>query len=73
MVVEIEVPSKSRPDCGDRIISMKVNFFVLHRPPEPLHEHVIAPATLAIHADCNALVLERLRERIAGELVNLLP
>ena len=41
---------------------VRIALFVLDGFSAPLHEHVIAPAALAIHADSDAVAIERLRQ-----------
>jgi hypothetical protein len=37
---------------------MEIDLLVFHRAPEALHEHVVAPAALAVHADGDLLAQE---------------
>ena len=50
---------------------MQVDVLVFHALPQPFNEHVVYPPTLAIHADFNIVVLERLGEAFARELISL--
>lgn len=70
-VIERQIASDPAPGRAYRFVGMQVHLFVLDRLPQPLDEHVVAPAALAIHADGNAIVLEQLREFEAGELGGL--
>src|SRR5436305_10689492 len=47
---------------------MQVDLLVLHTSPQPLDEHVVDPAALAIHADANSIELEDLGERLGAKL-----
>ena len=67
---------ESQPPCEDfpswrtsRSISSISSYF--ERAPQPLHEDVIAPRPLAVHADLDATLLERVRERLVRELTAL--
>ncbi len=70
-VVEAEVPGNAGLSPGDGLVGMEVGLFVLHRFPQPLHEHVVAPTARAIHADPDTLVLEQVGKRFADELAAL--
>ena len=47
---------------------VEMHAFVLERTPEPLDHHVVAPATLAIHADGDPVTAQDLQKRATGEL-----
>ena len=53
----------------DTVVSMQIDLFVFHTPPQPFHEHVVPPAAFAVHADLDAAVLQQLGKFEAGELV----
>lgn len=67
-IVKIQIPTDRAPGRAHRLIRVQIHFLVLDRLPQPLDEHVVAPAATAIHADGDAVVLEQLREFQAGEL-----
>src|SRR5208282_6528713 len=46
-----EIRRHFRSRLGYRIVGMKINMLVLDCIPQPLDEHVVAPAPLAAHAD----------------------
>ena len=71
-IVEIEIAAQCLPNLGNRLVAVQVNLLVLDRFPESLYEDVIPPATLAIHADLNALILKQADEGGAGELATLI-
>ena len=50
---------------------MQIHLLVFHTPPQPLDQHVVAPAAGAIHADSDVVLLEEPRELLAGELAAL--
>ena len=45
----------------------EIDLLVLDRPPEPLDEDVVAPGTLAVHADGDAGLVQHAGEVVAGE------
>jgi hypothetical protein len=47
---------------------MQVDVFVLHAAPQPLDEHVVDPAPLAVHIHAHALGQQRGGEVLVGEL-----
>src|SRR3954466_1482987 len=70
-VVEAEIPADRGASLGDRVVSSKVDLLVLDRSPEPLDEDVVAPGTLAVHADGDPVLGQRPGEGPAGELLGL--
>lgn len=44
---------------------------VLNRLPQSLNKHIVAPASLGIHVDGDAAILEQLREFETGELAGV--
>ena len=51
---------------------MEVDLLVFHRAPKALHEHVVAPAPLAVHADGDFLAVKDGGERGTRELRSLI-
>ena len=70
-VVEREIARDRGSRLAHRLIGPQVHLLVLQRLPEPLDEHVVAPAALAVHADGNAVALEQRDEFHASELAAL--
>jgi hypothetical protein len=70
-IVEVKIPSQGCLRLGDRIVGPQIDFLVLHAFPQPLDEDVVAQATLAVHADLDAVFLEQPGEFQAGELAAL--
>src|SRR5271165_3087826 len=70
-IEEVEIPAQRRARLGDGVVGLEVDLLVLHRPPEPLDEDVVAPGALAVHADGDPVRLEDAGERLAGELAAL--
>ena len=54
-----------------RVEGIEVHALLLERAPQPLDEHVVQPAALAIHGDLNAGRLQFVRPVPAGELAAL--
>ena len=52
-------------DCG---VGMEVNLLVLHRPPQPLHDDIVAPGAPAVHADSDFLPVQHAGKGHAREL-----
>jgi hypothetical protein len=71
-VVEADVAPDSSSRRRDAFIGVQIDLFVLNRFPEPLDEHVVAPASLAVHADGDVVVLEQRGEVCAVELASLI-
>ena len=71
LVVEQEVVFQPPLGLQDVGVGFQVHLFVLHRPPQSLHEDVVGVPTLPVHADLHTSVLEDLGELQAGELAPL--
>src|SRR5215210_2168838 len=71
-VVEAEILADRGAGLGDRIVSSQVDLLVLDRSPEPLDEDVVAPGTLAVHADGDLVLGQHADKDVAGELAALI-
>src|SRR3954469_4318342 len=67
-IVEGQVPADRGPGLADRVVGSEIHLLVLDRSPEPLHEDVVPPGALAIHADGDAGLEQHVGEVEAGEL-----
>lgn len=71
-IVERNVALDGRFRFRDAVVGMQIDLFVLERLPESLHEDVVAPAALPIHAQRNAMRLaNEANECGIGELAAL--
>ena len=61
-VVKLKVAGKLLPSVGYAFVGVQVDVLVFHTLPQPFHDYVVYPPTLAIHADFNVVVLEHLAE-----------
>jgi hypothetical protein len=52
--------------------SSEVDALMFDAAPEPFHEDVVMVATLAVHADTDAMLLENTCEGLTGELDTLI-
>jgi len=50
-VVKAKVSGNTRPGLAGAAVDVQVDLFVLDGFSAPRHEHLIAPAALAVHAD----------------------
>jgi hypothetical protein len=55
-VVELQVFSDGSPGFLDRLLCMEIDLFIFDRLPDSLHEKIISPTALAVHADVNAVL-----------------
>ena len=53
-------------------VAKDINVVILHRAPEPLDHDVVQSVVFAVHADFDAMSLQRPREGFAGELATLI-
>lgn len=63
----LEIPSQSALRHCNAVVIVKVHLLAFDRAPQPLDEDVVEHPAAAIHADPNALALERAGECFAGE------
>src|SRR5215208_8282943 len=71
-VVEVEISADRGASLGNRVVSSEVDLLVLDRSPETLDDDVVAPGTLAIHADRDPVPGQHAGEDLAGELAALI-
>ncbi len=70
-VVEVDVGGQAAAHGADRLVGFGVDVLVLDALPQPLDEHVVAPAAAPVHADGDAVAVQRVGELQAGELAAL--
>ena len=70
-VVELQIPTDRGARLADAVIGPEVDLLVFDRAPEPLDEDVVAPRSLAVHADGDGLRQQQAGELGAGELAAL--
>src|SRR5439155_12578244 len=72
LVVEREILPQSPLRVSHSFILLRIDFFVFHTPPQPLHEHVVQRPAPPIHADPHSRRRKPPRERRARELGSLI-
>ena len=70
-VVKGEVPGQLQFGFGDILIGVEIDVLIFDALPYPLDKDVVNPATLAVHADLDAIGFENPGEFGAGELAAL--
>src|ERR1700722_3116019 len=68
LIVEIEPGANTGLGLGHTRIGVEVDLLVFEASPQPLDEDVVHAPALAVHADCDAVILQRAGEIVAGEL-----
>jgi len=71
LVVERQIACYPLVRGLDGVVRVQIDLLVFEASPQPFHEHVVAPAPFAIHADLNAVLAQELCELLAGELAPL--
>jgi hypothetical protein len=71
-VIELQVFPDGSPGFVDRLVCVEINLFILDGLPDPLDEHAVSPAALAVHADVDAVLSWQPSEVFAGELTALI-
>src|SRR6202011_1301755 len=71
LIVEAEPGADAGPGLGDRRIGVEVDFLVFEAAPQPLDEDIVHAASLAVHADHDAVPPQSPGEVVAGELAAL--
>ena len=73
MVVIIGEPSaKAGTQFRSGLEGVQIDAFVLHRPPEPLDEDIVHPASPSVHADLDLSCAQHTGEGVAGKLAALI-
>src|SRR5882724_12891430 len=67
-VVKVEISAERMSCLADGFVGPQIHLLVFDAAPQPLNEDVVAPCSLAIHADRDAVAGERAGEGRAGEL-----
>ena len=65
-VIEVDVLPDARLCCRSALVRVQKNFLVLKRFPEAFDHDIVAPATFAIHAQCDAVLLANELNEVAG-------
>ena len=71
-VVKGQIPTNRSSGLGDTVVGLQIDLLVFDAAPEPLDKHIVAPGTLAIHADRDLVLEEHAGEVVAGELAALI-
>jgi len=67
-VVKEKIVPQTLPGSTDCPVLMKIDLFILHRPPQPLNKDVIIDPAPAIHADPHFRTLKKSRKVLRGKL-----
>ena len=67
-VVKRHVSGNGFSGLGCALVGFQIDLLVFDALPEPLNEHVVSPATLAVHADGDVVGFECLGKFQAGKL-----
>ena len=70
-VVEVKVGVEPGLGLPSVRVSLQVDLFVLHCPPQPLHKYVVSVPPFSVHADSNTIPLDKPGKGLAGELAPL--
>lgn len=68
LVVEFHPGTNSLTCVGRALVGVQVDLLVFEAAPQAFDEHVVDPASFAVHADLYASVFEHLGEGVTGEL-----
>ena len=71
-VVMIEQDSDLLPSLRHRFIRLEINLLAFQAVRYSLNENVVHPATFAVHADLNAMVLQNADKIVRRELGSLI-
>src|ERR1035437_5670019 len=67
-IVEVEVTANRGAGLGDGVVGLQINLLVFDGFPKALDEHIVAPGSLAVHADGDPVFEKNAGEAGAGEL-----
>ncbi len=71
-VVKVHISLDSSAELRQGLVLLDQKVFVLQGPPEPFHFGVVMASAASIHADLDSILLEYVRELLAGELASLI-
>ena len=71
-IVEVEVTANRGAGLGDGVVGLQINLLVFDGFPKALDEHIVAPGSLAVHADGDPVFEKNAGEAGAGELAALI-
>jgi hypothetical protein len=69
---ELQIAPDATARRAHSLVVEQIHLLVLDGLLQPLHEHVVAPASHVVHVDGDAVVLEQLRDFETGELTVLI-
>ena len=72
LVVECQIALLALVCSPYGVVGVQIHLLVFDAFPESLHKHVVAPAAFPVHADLDAVVSQKPRELLAGELAPLI-
>src|SRR5687768_4684905 len=61
-VVERQISADGGSRLGHAVVGFEIHLLVFDAAPQPLDKHIVAPGSLAIHADRNLVLQQDLRE-----------
>src|SRR4029077_20520656 len=67
-VVKSEVLANRSASLADAVVASQIHLLVFDAAPQPLDDDVVSPRTLAVHADCDAVLDQQAGERGARKL-----
>src|SRR6266851_6929472 len=65
-IVEFQIAADRGACLADAVVGSEIDLFVFDRAPEPFDEDVVAPGSLAVHADGDSVRQEQAGEVGAG-------
>ena len=71
LIVEVHI-APPLLDVKDGLVGMEIDLLIFETPPQPLDKDIVPPPPGSIHADLNAMSLQKLGEFLAGELTALI-
>jgi len=70
-VVKVQITTDPYPDFADCGVGAEVNLLILHRAPQALDHHIVAPSAPTVHADGDFLAQQHAGEGERSELATL--
>jgi hypothetical protein len=72
LIVELHPIANALLCLIDTVVGFKIDLLIFLTAPETLDKYIVHPATLAVHADLDILVLEHTGEALTGKLTALI-
>ena len=72
LVIEVHPIANTLLCLSSVVVSFEIDLLVFQAAPEALNKHIVHPASLAVHADFNAMIFDDIGKALTGKLTALM-